>query len=128
MSRLRVPCKIPDRILRAFEEELTSARQAAASQDFPEAWRRLERAHVLGQAWNGPHARVHLGMMDVSLRQRDIGKLERQTLILLSDPLATALVRGLVGASGQNVNPLRRGPVPSDLADILRLGVQEAAG
>lgn len=128
MSREAVPCKIPDRVLRAFEEELGRARQAEVAGNFEEAWRLLERAHVLGQAWNGPHARVHLGMMRWCLRKRELGRLVRQTLILLSNPLATALVRSLVGASGQNVNPLRRGPVPSDLAEILRLGVLEASG
>lgn len=128
MSRPAVPCKIPDRVLRAFDAELAGARQAQDVGNFEEAWRLLERAHVLGQAWNGPHARVHLGMMRFCFQKRELGGLVRQTLILLSNPLATALVRTLVGASGQNVNPLRRGPVPEDLAEILRLGVQEARG
>ena len=110
----------------AYEREMESAGQALRQQDFETAFRHLERAHVLGQAWNSPHARVHLGMMRWSLRRGDLSRLVRQTLILLSNPLATALVRGLVGASGQNVNPLRRGPVPSDLAEILRLGVKDA--
>jgi hypothetical protein len=123
MHRDSVPRKIPPLVLAAFEEELHKAEEALRARQFDAAWALLERAHILGQAWNGSHARVHLGMIRWSMQRRALGSLIRQSLILLSNPLATALVRRLVGVSGQNVNPLRRGPVPADLAQILRDGV-----
>lgn len=128
MLRDTVPRQIPPLVLAAFEEELSKAEQALSAQEFSSAWGLLERAHVLGQAWNGPHARVHLGMIRWSVQRGAMGVLIRQCLILLSNPLATALVRRMVGASGQNVNPWRRGPVPEDLAQILREGVASVAG
>lgn len=118
-----VPATIPPKILSALNEELQRADAALSIEQFDEAWSLLSRAHMLGQAWNGPHARVHLAMIRYGIRRKQIGLTIRQVLILLSNPLATALVRHTVGASGQNVNPLRRGPVPADLAQILREGV-----
>lgn len=123
MLRDSVPVEIPPIVLSAFEQELQKAERALSEEQFEEAWSLLSRAHVLGQAWNGPHAQVHVAMIRYGLRRRKLGLTIRQVLILLSNPLATALVRRMVGASGQNVNPLRRGPVPSDLAQILREGV-----
>lgn len=128
MLRDTVPRQIPPLVLAAFEAELHKAEQALSAQEFSSAWGLLERAHVLGQAWNGPHARVHLGMIRWSVRRGALWLLIRQCLILLSNPLATALVRRMVGTSGQNVNPWRRGPVPGDLAQILREGVAAVAG
>jgi hypothetical protein len=123
MLRDSLPVEIPPSILAAFEQELQKADLALSQAQFDEAWSLLSRAHVLGQAWNGPHARVHVAMIRYGLRRRQLGLTIRQVLILLFNPLATALVRRVVGASGQNVNPLQRGPVPSDLAQILREGV-----
>lgn len=123
MLRDTVPVEIPPIVLAAFEQELKRADEALSQEQFETAWSLLSRAHVLGQAWNGPHARVHVAMIRYGLRRKLLGLTLRQVLILLSNPLATALVRRTVGESGQNVNPLRRGPVPSDLAQILREGV-----
>lgn len=128
MLRDPVPRQIPPLVLAAFEAELHKAEQALSARDYSSAWALLERAHVLGQAWNGPHARVHLGMIRWSARRGALWLMIRQSLILLSNPLATALVRRMVGTSGQNVNPWRRGPVPEDLAQILREGVASVAG
>ena len=88
MLRDSVPVEILPIVLSAFEQELQKAERALSEEQFEEAWSLLSRAHVLGQAWNGPHARVHVAMIRYGLRRRKLGLTIRQVLILLSNPNA----------------------------------------
>ena len=104
----------------AFEVELEAARVAADSQDLSKAWRHLERAHILSQAFAGPHIRVHVRMLSLGWRQRDacevVGQLAR---IALAGP-GSLLGRAPLGnTGGANVGIFTPMVVPTDLQQVL---------
>ena len=55
--------------LGAFRREAGEARAAFAQGDLDTAFWRLERAHVLGQPWAGPHSWTHWMMLRVGWRR-----------------------------------------------------------
>ncbi len=76
-----------DGLRAAFRAELAAACAAERRGELDSAWRRLERAHVLGQGYAWPHVRVHLKMAGFALRQRDLAELFGQVpRILLAAP------------------------------------------
>ena len=97
-------------------ELLAAGPQASAS----EAWRRLERAHILSQPMALEHARVHLRMLVCALRERRWREVSGQiSRLLLAAPSSVfdLAPRGNVG-SGQ-VGMFVMMPVPSDLRETL---------
>ena len=52
--------------------ELDASAAAEASGDMATAWRALERAHILSQAFAGAHTGVHWAMFRFALRRRDV--------------------------------------------------------
>jgi len=60
----------------AWRTELDHARTARHGGDEAQAWRHLERAHILSQPSAARHTRTHLHMLGHALRRRD----HRETL------------------------------------------------
>ena len=92
----------------------------AAELGGPDAFRHLERAHVLGQASTREHVRVHWRMLRWALRHGDareaIGQLPRIV------GAATKTFIGFVpmgNTGGANVNAVRPMPVDPELAAII---------
>jgi len=85
-----------------------------------EAFRHLERAHVLGQASTVEHVRVHWRMLRWGLRQRRPREVLGQVLRVVGAATKTGL--GWVPAGntgGANVNPFRPMPIAPDLRALL---------
>lgn len=100
----------------AIERELASARHCEARGDAPGAFRRLERAHVLGQGATRHHARVHVAMLRWALRRRHWREVTGQLLRLLGAATKTAFGLVPVGnTGGANVAVFKRMPIPPDL-------------
>lgn len=108
------------RIRPHVRRELDAAVRAEASGDLAAAHRRLERAHVLGQASTVEHVRVHLAMVAFGLRHRAAadawGQLWRAGAALLFTPIGLLPV-GNTG--GSNVSAFRRMTIPHDLQRII---------
>ncbi len=85
-----------------------------------EAMPHLERAHVLGQRFTGPHAAVHWLMFRVAVAERRpgaaLGQLVRIALGLFGNAIGVLPV-GNTG--GSDVNMFRKMPIPADLAAIM---------
>ncbi|MBY0399445.1 DUF3703 domain-containing protein [Myxococcota bacterium] len=120
------------RLRDAFLAELAAARRAERDEDPDDAWARLERAHVLSQAYAAPHVQVHLRMAGFALRRRDwrelIGQIPR---ILLAAPGSWTgrAPRGNTG--GADVGIFQPMAIPEDLARLLEEeldGVRTACG
>jgi len=95
-------------------------RLAAQSADPGQAFRHLERAHVLGQASTANHLRVHWHMFLLGVEQRSLRECAGQVLRIVG--AATKIALGWVPAGytgGANVSALRKLPVPDDLAVII---------
>ena len=109
---------IPD-LLAAYRDELDAGYIAMSSGDLDEAFRRFERAHILGQRSTRLHLGAHVAMLKVARRRRDrrevIGQLKR----IVAAALFSRIWVPLGNTGGANVSALRRMPVPEDLKRIL---------
>lgn len=105
----------------AFVTELKEADVQANRANYTLAWRHLERAHVLSQAWAIPHVRVHLLMLLHALRRRDGREVRGQMLRLLVAAPGSWLRRAPLGnTGGSDVGILTPMPIPDDLQRILQ--------
>jgi hypothetical protein len=103
----------------AFEAELNAASAATACGDAEDAFRHLERAHILSQRHTRQHVRVHWLMLRLGASGRDW----REVLGQLSRIIAAAVFSRIwvpVGNTGRaNVSAMKPMPVPDDLRSIL---------
>ena len=109
-----------------IEDEIAEAERSAANGDAVEAFRHLERAHVLGQSSTYYHTRVHWLMLKHGFRERDVGEVAGQVLRIGGAATKTPLgiyPKGNTG--GANVNPLKPMPIEPDLAEILEQAEKE---
>ena len=100
----------------AFKSEANLARTAFASGENGTAFYHLERAHILGKPWAGPHSWTHWMMLRVGLRRRDFREIAGQLLRLAFGGLLSILGRLPVGnTGGSNVSATGPMPIPDDL-------------
>ena len=59
---------MPARLQPYFEQELRAYRAALEKNQFSIAWRHLERAHIIGQAYPWEHSYVHWKMLFFGIR------------------------------------------------------------
>ena len=112
--------QVPAAIAERLNAERRAARDAHDAGDDTEAWRLLERTHILSQPWPSPHIRSHLDMLGLAVRTRNrrevIGQLVR---IIVAGP-GSATGRYPLGNTGRaDVPATKPMPVPDDLAEIL---------
>ncbi len=105
----------------AFRHEAAAARQAFALGELGAAFRHLERAHILGQPWAGPHSWTHWMMLRIGWRRRDGREIRGQLLRLAAGGLLSWADRLPIGnTGGADVPATKSMPVPDDLADLCR--------
>lgn len=108
------------RLREVLESELAAASAAESAGDWARAWHHLERAHVLSQAHAWPHVRVHLRMLGVAARRRDLRELLGQLpRILLAAPGSWTGRAPLGNTGGASVGIFQPMPIPADLAALL---------
>lgn len=106
---------------RAYDLEVIAAKAALARDDLDEAFRRLERAHILGQPWAGAHSWTHWMMLRIGWRRRDAREIRGQVLRLAAGGLLSWMGWLPVGnTGGADVPPKKPLPLPSDLAPLCR--------
>ena len=104
----------------AFEAELGEATRAEAGGELARAWRHLERAHILSQAYAGPHVRTHCRMLGFGWRRRDVGELFGQLVrIVVAGPGSWMGRAPLGNTGGANVGILTPMPIPEELRALL---------
>ena len=98
------------------QAELQAAEQLHSQGKAKQAFRHLERAHVLGQASTVEHVRVHWRMLRWGWQQGSAKEVVGQLTRIIGAATKTALgwvPRGNTG--GANISPFRSLPVPADL-------------
>lgn len=108
------------RVREAFDQELRAARDSEARTEINDAWRHLELAHVLSQAYSAAHLRVHWLMFSFAFRQRNVREILGQIpRLLLAAPGSWTgrAPRGNTG--GANVGIFTPMPIPAELAALL---------
>ena len=113
----------------ALHDRLTADRRAARAAiregRTDEAWRLLERTHILSQPWVWPHVRSHLDMLALAVRTRDGHEVLGQLLRIVVAGPGSATGKYPLGNTGRaNVPATRPMPVPADLAELLALAVR----
>lgn len=109
--------------LAAYRLEAGLAREAIRRRDPAAAMRHLERAHILGQPWPGPHSWTHWMMLRVGLSAGDGREVAGQLLRLAAGGLLSILGWLPDGNTGRaRVSSIRPMPPPADLAELCGRG------
>ena len=107
-------------LLAAYRSELDAGYVSLHSGDFAEAFRRFERAHILGQRRTRLHVRAHVAMLLVAWARRDKRELAGQLTRIMAAALFSRIWVPEGNTGGANVSALKRMQVPEDLQRILR--------
>ena len=108
------------RIKKYVDQEIDVSDSFLKAGDPVNAFRHLERAHVLGQAVTLEHTRVHWLMLKIGWRNRDFREVLGQIFRVIGASTKTPLgiyPRGNTG--GSNVSPFKSLPIPEDLRAAL---------
>lgn len=104
----------------AFESEMTAARERYRQGELSQAFRHLERAHVLGQHYVLPHVRSHWAMLKIGLKRRSPAEAWGQAVRIILGALGTmAGVVPVGNTGGTDLNMFARRPIDPDIASLL---------
>lgn len=104
----------------AFDTEIALAKERISEGNLEAAFVHLERAHVIGQAFAGPHARSHWLMLKVELRRRQPAAAFGQAVRIILGILGSAVGLIPVGnTGGTNVSMFKRMPIAPELQRII---------
>jgi len=106
-------------LLAAYRSELDAGYAAMNSGDLNEAFRRFERAHILGQRSTRLHLRSHVAMLRVARRRSDKREIVGQLKRIVAAALFSRIWVPVGNTGGANVGALQKMPVPEDLERIL---------
>lgn len=108
------------RLRLAFDREISLARQLIASGDLERAFGHLERAHVLGQMFVGPHSQAHWLMLRLELRRRRPGAAFGQVVRLVLGVIGSGVGVVPVGnTGGTDISMFKRLPIAPDLQELI---------
>ncbi len=112
---------MPQRLRPYFREEISAYKIKWAAGDLPQAWRHLERAHIIGQAYPLEHTYAHWLMLVFGFRIKNLREVAGQLPRLLVGGVKSFVGKIPVGnTGGANVHPLKPMEIPADLHQILR--------
>ena len=89
--------------------------------NLPDAWRHLERAHIISQAWCKQHTYTHWRMLRFGFKIKNWKEVLGQLPRLLFGGIKSFVGIIPVGnTGGSNVPPLRVMEIPEDLEKMLK--------
>jgi hypothetical protein len=104
----------------AFESEMTAAQDLYHKGQLSQAFKHLERAHVLGQRCVLPHVRSHWLMLKIGLKRHSPAEVWGQAVRIILGALGSMV--GIVpdgNTGGTDINMFARRPIDPDIASIL---------
>lgn len=117
---MKLHTTIPEGLRTYFENELQLSRKTLSKGYFKEAWRHLERAHILGQAWPVQHTKAHWRMICFAFKIKNTKEIIGQIPRLLVGGVKSFIGEIPVGnTGGADVPPLKPMEIPIDLLSIL---------
>ena len=115
------------RIKTFLQAEYRDARSAVDAGKTAEAWRHLERAHIVAQGMLAPHIYSHWRMLRLAIKTSDVREIRGQLMRLALAPLGNLSGRLPIGNTGRSdVSAFVRMDIPADLQAILGAGSQQA--
>lgn len=104
-----------------YQVELENYRKSFAEGHLQQAWRYLERAHILGQPWPREHSHVHWLMLKFGFHIKSAREIAGQIPRLLIGGVKSFVGNIPIGnTGGANVPPLQPMEIPEDLEAILK--------
>lgn len=117
---MKLNYKFPETLLPFYEKELKDFRLNLKSADYQLAWRHLERAHIIGQAYPIQHSYVHWIMLKFGFKIKNYKEVIGQIPRLMLGGVKSFVGQIPVGnTGGANVPPLLPMEIPDDLKQIL---------
>lgn len=117
---MKLNIKFPKSLRQSFDHELQRYAESFDGGNLTDAWRHLERAHIIGQAYPLPHTQVHWLMLkfgiSIKSKREIIGQIPR---LLVGGVKSFVGVIPVGNTGGANVPPLRPMEIPLDLQEIL---------
>ena len=115
------------RIASFLQTEYRDARNAAHAGNTEEAWRHLERAHIVAQGLLLPHLYSHWRMLVLATKTADVREIFGQLMRLALAPLGNLTGRLPIGNTGRSdVSAFVHMDIPEDLRAILGAESQQA--
>ncbi len=112
---------MPEGLRQEYNRELKVYNDYLFQNELQQAWRQLERAHILGQPWAVEHTHVHWLMLKFGFSIKNWSEIIGQIPRLL-----VGGVKSFVGkipggnTGGANVPPLKRMEIPMDLQEMMK--------
>lgn len=111
---------MPEGLKVYYREELDQYKKEMGKGSLQLAWRRLERAHIIGQPWPKEHSYVHWLMLKFGFRIKSVKEIAGQIPRLLVGGVKSFVGEIPVGnTGGANVPPLRPMEIPEDIKKIM---------
>lgn len=118
---MKLNLAIPNYLKAPFQNELKRSKEAWLEGNRHKSWQHLERAHILGQAYPGPHTQVHWLMLVFGFKIKNINEIAGQLPRLLVGGVKSFVGTIPVGnTGGANVPPLKPMDIPADLAEMMK--------
>lgn len=112
---------MPEGLKVLYRRELNKYENEILKGNLELAWRQLERAHILGQAWTKEHTHVHWLMLKFGIKIKNkkeiFGQLPR---LILGGVKSFVGVIPTGNTGGANVPGLKPMEIPEDLQEMLR--------
>jgi len=123
---MRLNTLMPTKLRPYFKEEIKAYHDALKEEKLQQAWRHLERAHVIGQAYPWEHSYAHWKMLLFGIRIKNGKEVLGQLPRLLVGGVKSFVGKVPVGnTGGSNIPPLKRLPIDPEIEDLFKkAGVQ----
>jgi hypothetical protein len=118
---------MPSALRPYYRQELSNYKDHLKGKSLQNAWRHLERAHVIGQAYPLEHTFVHWKMLQFGFRIKSTREILGQLPRLLIGGVKSFVGKIPVGnTGGSNVPPLKSLPIEEELQQIfIKCGLRE---
>jgi hypothetical protein len=111
---------MPAALKNYYQQELEDYKRELLNGNQSLAWRKLERAHIIGQRWFKQHSYVHWLMLRFGIKIKSSKEVLGQLPRLMVGGVKSFVGQIPVGnTGGANVPPLQPMEIPEDLKKIL---------
>lgn len=116
---MRFNTSMPPSLRPFFKNEMRSYSACLQRNELQQAWRHLEKAHVIGQAYPFEHTYVHWKMLQFGLRIKSGKEVIGQIPRLLVGGVKSFVGKIPVGnTGGSNIPPLKPLPIEPEILEI----------
>jgi hypothetical protein len=121
MNNMNFNTSMPATLRPYFDKELRAYYVALQENKLQQAWRHLEKAHVIGQAYPFQHSYVHWKMLQFGIKIKSLKEVTGQIPRLLIGGVKSFVGKIPVGnTGGANIPPLKSLTIEQDIIEIFQ--------